>query len=226
MNPSSPAPELSEGARELLRITMESDTHHAIATNAALRYALEWLSRLHLSARASFTGLPALLKTENVPRTFLELTCKVLMCIQAELDKQYQSPIKSAEPLVTDFNRHVFQAFAETLADAAWPERSASDFNGPPLAQVAKRLSTQEEHELYRGLIRNYMGNILQDCFSAARVRENVPDLDPTTELNLRTQEGDVIAGFTMQTAMRRFHNLSPKLITSALQVALKAFSE
>jgi hypothetical protein len=70
------------------------------------------------------------------------------------------------------------------------------------------------------------MGNILQDCFSAARVRENVPDLDPTTELNLRTQEGDVIAGFTMQTAMRRFHNLSPKLITSALQVALKAFSE
>jgi len=211
---------ISEGAQELLRIVMENDRHGAIAWNAALVAALEWLERLHEASKRSFSGLETLLQRPRAPKTFLDFTCATLVCVQRELDRRYQGSARSEEPLVTDFNRHVLQALAETLADAAWPERSANEFDGPPVQQVADRLRNKVPPELYRSLIRNYLGNILQDCFAASRIREQV-DLHRATESKLRSEDADKIAGFVIQTVQSKSAAPSVKLVIEQLKAVL-----
>ena len=224
MNEPNELPEISEGARELLRITLENDRHKAIARNAALLAVLDWLERLHAASDdPSPGGLSALFRKRSTPKTFIELTCATLACVQEQLDRLYEAPTKSAEPIVTDFNRHAFQALAETLADATWPERSAKDFDGPSVNEIAKRLFAKKIPELQQSLVRNYLGNILQDSFAAARIRERVPDLDPATEMNLRSQDSESIATFVMQAAKKKAEDHPGlKLVVAELKAAIE----
>lgn len=224
MNEMNLLPEISDGARELLRISMENDRYGAIARNAALLAGFNWLARLRTTAQnESRAGQQRLFEAPKAPKTFLELACATIMSIQSDLDSLYMGQNKGDEPLVTDFNRHAFQALAETLADETWPDRRAQDFDGPPAEQVFQRLNKKSVDGIWVSYLRNYLGNILQDCFAAARIRESVPDLDAATELNLRLEDSDKIAHFVMQSAKRKSANPESRLLITELKAVLEA---
>jgi hypothetical protein len=216
-------PTPSPGALELLRITVENDRHRVIARNAALIAAFRWLTRLHETSLDSFVSLPALFGTQRIPRNLLELTCAIILRVQTDLDQQFDAgQTEGSRLLASDFNRHVFQALAETLADIAAPQRSAQDFDGPSVSQFSDRLSRMELYEVLESLIRNYLGDILQECFADARIRETVPDLEDDAELKLRSEEAAQIARFVMQTAFTQEANPGVEVILAELHATLQ----
>jgi hypothetical protein len=220
-------PTPSPGALELLRITLENDRYSVIARNAALIAAFRWLSRLHEASLDSFANLPALFGTQRTPRNLLELTCATILRLQTDLDQQFDAgQPEGSRLLASDFNRHVFQALAETLADTGAPQRSAQDFDGPPVSQLSNHLSRMELSKVLESLLRNYLGNVLQECFADARIRETVPDLEDDAELKLRSEDAAQIARFVMQIASAREARPGVEVILAELHATLQKLCE
>jgi hypothetical protein len=183
-------PVLSDGAAELLRIARENDKHRAMARNAALLKALTFTEQLIQVCRGDWRKGLAVLLGAAAPPAFVGLVSQSLRTIQREVDELFQHPPAGSQlPVVTDFNVHALQGEAQMLADFAWPRRAAEDFNGPPLAEAVERLSRVEVREAWRALLQHYLGNILQDIFASARIREGIPDLDSETEAWLRSRD-------------------------------------
>jgi hypothetical protein len=203
MSPDLEPPRLSVGALELLRIAHENDQNHAIVRNAALLATLSFTSRLFSACRTSSAAqVSKLLHVKNPPANFLALVSLSLRRIQAQLDDQFSgSATDTSLPAMTDFNVHVLQAEANVLADFAWPNRSADDFDGPPLSEVMDCLASTEISHAWKVLIQHYVGNILQDIFAAARVRETVRDLDPEAEILLRSQDARMLSEYVFEVA-------------------------
>ena len=212
-------PDLSNGALELLRIATENDRHGAMMRNAALLTAISSTGQLLTSSSAGASGIAQFLGSPNPPKHFLPLVAVLLRNIQQTLDARFDaSSEKSALPLVTDFNSHVFEAEAVTLADFAWPNRHAEDFNGPKIDVVAERLAAANIADVWRTFVQHYIGNILQDVFAAARIRETVRDLAPETEKLLRSDDAVKFATFVFDT----YEVGTPNELMSSLGKALR----
>jgi hypothetical protein len=184
-------PVLSDGAIELLRIARENDKHRAIARNVGLLHALMFTDRLVQASRANWRhDLNILFKADALPTTFVALVSLSLRTIQREVDELFARPnVKPSLPVVTDFNVHALQAQAQMLADFAWPDRTAEDFDGPPVETAVEQLKKVEVQEAWTVLVQHYVGNILQDVFAAADIRRAVPNLDDDTEELLRSED-------------------------------------
>jgi hypothetical protein len=217
-------PELSDGAQALLRIAIQNDSQNAIANNAAFFVALDWLKRLRIACQdESDDRLRLLMHSERLPDSFLEIVCTVLARIHLELNARLRdSDSTPGLPIATDFDRHVLQAFAETLADAAWPDRAAKDFDGPSTAQVRQRLKKTELAFLYRAFLRNYVGNILNDLFAATQVRQSVRDLDPDTEVKLRSEDAAILVDWVMQQTSSSDPEPEPRHLAACLASSLR----
>ena len=143
-------------------------------------------------------GLPALLGTA-APGTFVGFVSQSLRTIQREVDALFQHPPADSQlPVVTDYNVHALHGEAHMLADFAWPRRTGADFDGPPLAEAVERLRNVEVREAWRTLLQHYVGNILQDVFAGARIRDTVSDLDPRTEGWLRSRDAYDLSQFVL----------------------------
>jgi hypothetical protein len=200
------SPKISDGALVLLRIAREDDRHRAIARNAALLAVLECSKEIVEACKSGTTDdLFALTKAVVPPWSFLTLTAGILQSIYNQI------------PIVSDFNGHVLAGFAQALADIAWPMRAATDFDGPSIEEFQLRIGQQDVETLWRGTLQNYLANILQDYFASLRIRESVPDLEPTAEVDLRILDAHALADFAIQLAPRLGHPTEPAIIAFAL---------
>ncbi len=193
--------ELSKGAVELLRIACENDEHQAIANNPILIASLNFGEQLVVKCRdRSIENKLEALGIQSTPRHFLEFAGVILKHIRTQTDKQINSGKISKEiQVVNDFDRHVLQGFADSLADIIKPNRSkdqVDNFEGPSLEICLIRLAETEIEELFRTFIKNYTANILQYYFSAAHLETSVP---PKTVFSLRDNDSQAIAGYVIQ---------------------------
>jgi hypothetical protein len=196
-------PELTPGAQYLLRIARENDTHRALAKNAALLSALEFGEELMgACSKKKQAALASLLGAEKLPPNFLVITAYALHRVRERVDTRVRDGRSEPRiPVVSDFNRHVLQGFAEALADLAWPERDAQDFDGPPSNTVISRLARHDLNTLWEGTLQHYLANIFQDYFAALRIREDVTDLEPDAEAKLRSDDAFAVAKYAIQLA-------------------------
>lgn len=194
-------PELTPGAQYLLRIARENDIHRALAKNAALLAVLEFGEELmHACQEKKLAPLTSLLGAEKLPQNFLAITTAVLHRVRERMDMRVRDEEQEPRvPTVSDFNRHVLQGFAEALADLAWPERAAQDFDGPPLKSVISEIARQDLNTLRMRTLQHYLANIFQDYFAALRIREDVTDLESNAEVDLRSIDALAIATYAMQ---------------------------
>lgn len=222
MRSSSEPPELTDGAVALLRIAIENDDRRAIARNAALLLALKFIER---SVRTCASGdrdtLAALLGVESLPPRFLTLVSLSLRALQRGIDEMYASDSDSTLPVMSDFNIHVLQALALALADAAWPKRAAADFDGPGLEEVIRSLARIDSTELSRLLLQHYLGNILQDVFASARIRDQVSGLPADTEVRLRTEDARVLSRYVVAECEAQPDGVHPAGLMLVLKDAL-----
>jgi hypothetical protein len=225
-------PKISEGALLLLRHARRSDRHNAIVTNEALRAALDFSEDLIRACHANtLSALSSLLKPASPLRSFLMITALSLQHIRERLDRiAHDESHPPKAPAVIDFNRHVFQGFAQALADLAWPERSAQDFNGLSTEQDFNGpspkvfLSRMSQHDLYTlrsRMLQHYLANILEDYLAA--VREEEKDLAPDIEANVRSSDARLLAEYAMRLVERMGDKGdNPEAIIEALDNAMK----
>lgn len=205
-------PEISLGARSLLRIARTNDVHRAMARNAALLAALEFGQELmQACSESSLRPLFSLLQTKTPPKNFLAIAAATLRCIRARTDKV------TGLPAVRDFDRHVLQGFAEAVADIAWPDRDAQDFDGPSPRTFITIFSRHDLETLWTGILQNYLANIFLDYFAALRVREEVTDLGPTVESDLRLIDARQMAEHAMRIANEMGGEDDPAIVAFSL---------
>lgn len=217
MNTEDP-PRLRAGTIYLLTVARENDRHRALERNAALLMVLEFgRDLIRVCKQKETTDLSRLLRATPPPENFLMMTAAALHEIRRRMDEYVHgdSPHASA---VRDFDRHALQGFAEALADLTWPERKASDFDGPASAVFISRMSQHTLDALWLSTLQNYLANIFQDYFAALRIRENVRDLDETTEVDLRLVDARLLAERAMKlyAAMKGDDN-EPEILALAL---------
>lgn len=231
MSNSEELPQISDGARVLLRIARERDKHRAMAQNLALILSLNFSEDLLQVCFAHGTDLASLLGSKFPLQNFLQISAASINAIREQIDCTYglnrrklaelpQLPrarfklhtlqgILEKRPdgkvlVMSDFNRHVLQAFAETLADVTWPDREVQDgddqdFEGPATDLFVSRMARHNLETIWLTMIQNYLGNILQDYFVGLRVRDRNRNLDPSTELSLRRDDALTLARQVMQ---------------------------
>lgn len=222
--PSSPKPpELTDGAVALLRIALENDGRHAIARNAALLLALKFVERLLRACESGGSdALAALLGVKSLPTTLLSVVSLSLRSIQRSIDEMFSSNADTTLPVMSDFNVHVLQALALALADATWPNRAADDFDGPRLDNVIRSLAQTDSAQLSRLLLEHYVGNILQDVFAAARIRDQVSGLAADTEVRLRSDDARTLSRYVVAECEAQPDGVHPAGLMLALRDALR----
>ncbi|MDT4897399.1 MAG: hypothetical protein QOH25_2476 [Acidobacteriota bacterium] len=217
-------PEISPGALYLLRTARNNDSEQALTNNAALFAVLEFGEKLMRVCREqNLPGLFALAKTKTPPQTFLVLTAAILHRVQEILGEPSHATEDEPEvPVFTDFNDYVLQGFAQALADLAWPERSARDFDGPLPETFLARISRHDVNALWTYTLQHYIANIFQAYFAALRFRERNPDLDPLTEIELRSWDARDLAEYAMRLAAASSGDKAdPKIVLSSLDKAI-----
>lgn len=216
---NSEPPSLSNGALELLRIAAENDKYGAMMRNACLLTAISSTGQLLASSSGGPREIARVLRVPSPPECFVSFVALLLRNIQQTLDDRFgNTSEKSAFPLVTDFNSHVFEAEALTLADLVWPDRHAEDFDGPKIDIVAKRLVAANQIDVWRSFVQHYVGNILQDVFAAARIRETVRNLPPETEQQLRSDDAKKFSAFVFDA----YDVNTPEVLMNSLGKALR----
>jgi hypothetical protein len=205
-----------------------------MANNAALIVVLRFSAELILACRTnSLPALSSFLETESPPRSFLAITSFSLRRIRERLESYpYEESQTAKAPNVSEFNRHVLQGFAQALADLAWPERSAQDFdgvsqeqdfNGPPAETVLSRLSRHELSTLQSGILQHYLANIFQHVFVDLSVRDNVRGLDPSLEADLRLSDARGLVEYAMQLAEEMGEDRAePEIVAFSLDQAIE----
>ena len=215
-------PGLRAGTIYLLTVARENDQHRALERNAALLMVLAFGKELiRVCKQDGLEGLFLLLGATPPPQNFLMITAAALHEIRRRMDEYVHGDSPQASP-VRDFDRHALQGFAETLADLAWPERNARDFDGPESAVFVSKMSQHSLDALWLSTLQNYMANIFQDYFAALRIRENVRDLDETTEVDLRLVDARLLAEHAMKlyAAMKGDDN-EPEILALAFYQAI-----
>jgi hypothetical protein len=196
---------LSEGALYLLEIARENDRLGALEKNAAFVKALELgQDMLQVCKKQGIEGLCSLLGGIPPPQNFLMITAAALHEIRRRAEEYLKGEVTTASA-VRDFDRHALQGFAEALADLAWTNRKASDFDGPDASAVVESLKQTQLRMMWLYTIQHYMADIFQDNFAALRMREMVPELDPATEVDLRLVDARRLA----EHAMWKFQEIS-----------------
>jgi hypothetical protein len=220
--------EISEGALALLRIAKENDSYGALAKNAALLTVLEFAQTLLSVAQEENDGkLKRLLAVAELPSCFVKFVAACLRSVRDQQEKRFRDKAdRDGVLFVTDFDRHALQAFAETMAELVWAERRADDFDGPRLHVVIGRLKKRAMGEVWFGIVRNYIGNLLQHYFSAARIREQVRNLPVATESDLRLVEASRVAEYAQELAAGTDTIRSAMGVINSLDLAVTRFIE
>jgi len=215
-------PHLSPGSIYLLTVARENDRHRALERNAALLTVLEFGKDLITFCKQGEAGaLSRLLHVTSAPKNFLLITAAALHEIRRRLDEYLQGDAPHASP-VRDFDRHALQGFAEALADLAWPERNASDFDGPTSSVFIARISRHNLEEMWRSTLQHYIANIFQDYFAALRIRENVRDVDEAAEVDLRLVDARILIDYVMRLyGPMKTENNEPEMLALALHQAI-----
>ncbi len=189
---------LSDGALYLLEVAQENDRLGALEKNAAFVKTLELgQDMLEVCKKQGMEGLFSLLGGIPPPQNFLMITAAALHEIRRRAEEYLKGEVTVASA-VRDFDRHALQGFAEALADLAWTNRKASDFEGPGANAVVESLKQTQLRTMWLYTIQHYLADIFQDNFAALRMREMVPELDPATEVDLRMVDARRLAEHAM----------------------------
>lgn len=181
--------DISKGATTLLAIAQENDRQKKIATNAALQATLDCASKLpELCARRDRADILELLDRSEIPGTWFEFCVALVAALESRVEKM-KNTRDSGFSLRTDFDRSVYLALGQAIAEATKRVRKA---------RLTLELSTEETFdclgeltgaELQQFVIKNYIGNILQELFDACKVRLRTRGLPADTERNLREKD-------------------------------------
>jgi hypothetical protein len=202
MNSSALPLPLQDGPRQLLRLASVNDKHGVLANNPMLRRMMRLLADLqqypiHDSVTRQKT-LQNWLGQATIPTHFLGFTALLLRQIQVEVNEQVQATDKPVVPYVSDYDGFVLHAFAETVADILWPDRTADtqsqSFTGPAFPGCLKQFVNKPLQLVWGRFIKNYVGNILQHYFETSRIRYNNADLPIELEENLRNHDAAQLA--------------------------------
>lgn len=219
-------PDISEGALELLRIARANDKHDALANNAALLAVLEFAqSLLSVVRKQDDSAIRRLLGLDELPSCFVEFVAACLRGIHDQLERRFEDgDDRTGILFIADFDRPAMQAFAQTMAELIWIERLGVDFDGPRINVVFKRLSEQTLEDFWFETVKNYVGNLLQYYFSAARIREQVRNLPVTTERDLRMIEAAHVAECAQKLVAETDETQNARHIMGSLDRALNYY--
>jgi hypothetical protein len=185
---------LSTGAVALLAIAQENDRHKRIATNAALRISLEYVKRLQqLCARKDDQGVRQLLNGREIPEKWFEFCVASVDAIESKIQQSKDSG-KSGFSVQTDFDRSVYMALGQTLSEVVREHRRSRLSLEVGSIEMMAALSQRSGLQVQELLIKNYVGNILQDLFDACKVRLTANGLARDTELKLREKDAELVA--------------------------------
>lgn len=215
-------PEISKVALALLQVAHEDDAHRAIAKNATLIATLEFgFDLIRVCHQRNLHALFSQLETPISPQSFLAITVASLSRIRDRADKHLSGSRKA--PAVGDYNRPVLQGFALALADLAWPERAAKDFDGPSPEEFLSRIAQYDLGALWLATFQHYVANILQEYFAALpqRTQEIIRKRDPDTEVNLRLSDAFVVAEYAIALAKDMGEETSPAIAAFSLDQAI-----
>ncbi|MFZ5497036.1 MAG: hypothetical protein ACOZE5_17090 [Verrucomicrobiota bacterium] len=173
------------GTRALFRILRENDAHRAMFRNTGWWAALAGIIRVRrdpdiLMRPTSSAGA--------APACFLEWVTVALMEFRARQAAE-SPPERLGARFVSDFDVHAFQAVASAFAEICWPDRRGLGLAGPTVATCTTRLGSVTEANAGWLVAQHYVGNLLQWCFSDAKIRQQVRTLPLETETELRTIE-------------------------------------
>lgn len=193
-------PTLSEGALSLLEVARENDRHGALEKNAALLMVLTFGKELlDACQREDLNRFHSLLGLTSAPQKFLMITAAALHEVRRRVDHYLHRTTAPLASPVRDFDRHALQGFADALAHLTWPNRNATDFDGPTTDEFVSRMRRHELSTLWFSVVQHYLANIFLDYFTALEVREQVPELAPSTEVDLRLVDARLLAEHAMK---------------------------
>jgi hypothetical protein len=164
-----------------------------VSESAALRYAFEICGALPHAARAFDTGDETLLVWMDAvaPPPHLFAFCGWLADgIHRRICDRHATLRPKPSDATTDFDHAAYLAIGQTLAGLM----GMAGGTGPRFAQIVERVSLARGRALQEHLMRNYIGNILQDYFDQAQIRLQHPNLPDTTEPELRSVDAELIA--------------------------------
>ena len=184
--------EPSPGATTLLTIALENDSKQQLCRNYAFVTSLEFVRELPATLRArSVTGLLRKIDAPTAVDSFLGFCAAILNFIDREVESA--KPVGNEWTAVSDFDHGVYLALAQTLSETTQAKTREKGLE-PNLDEAIQRLGEVTPAVLQELLIKNYLGNLLQDTFDACKVRLNVPGLPEDTEQNLRQEDAAGIA--------------------------------
>ena len=163
-----------------------------LASNAALRYAIEYAGALPSIGPdpSSNATVRRWIDTDAPPRDLFEFTGRFLDSIDQRVRGRHAKLTRAEGDAATMFDRAALLALGQTILGAGGMQAA----NATTVSDAFRRLSAFPPRELQRRLIENYLGNILHDFFDAAEVRAEFPRLPVDTENELRIHHGRAIA--------------------------------
>jgi len=183
---------IDPGAKKLLAIAAVNDKANRLFDNTALTNGLQALSRLHeLSFKEETDSIIEWLRLpkQEEKTFFIQLTAAFLRAIQP-------NAYKDASVNGSDYDHFVLMAAAETLSEIMWQDKRESDISGPVLKECLEEYGFQELGIILQVFTKNYIGNILQYLFEAAKIRVINPNLAPETETELKEVDAVAISSY------------------------------
>jgi len=185
---------MSRGAITLLAIAQENDRHKKIADNEALRAALEYVARLVvLCSKENVSGVRSLLGLRELPANWFGFCVAIVDAIESRIDTLAHGD-SDGWSARTDFDRSVFLAIGQSIGDLLREYRGERLTLDVKTDSVLVALRQATSIHLQRLLIRNYVGNILQELFDTCKIRLSAPGLSKDTEQNLRERDAQALA--------------------------------
>lgn len=193
--------DISRGATTLLAIAQENDRHKKIAANTALEVSLDCVRELPaLCANRDRSKICELLGRPDIPPSWFEFCVALVAAIESRVEKAKDSR-NGGYSLRTDFDRSVYLALGQAIAEATKAVSKARLTLELSTAETFDSLGRWSGTELQKLLIKNYVGNILQELFDACKVRLRTAGLPADTERNLREKDADVVMDSVFESA-------------------------
>lgn len=165
----------------------------ALVENAALRIGLDWVGAIPRAA-SDQSNNEALLKLWigylPAPRSAFEIAAHLVDGIDRVVRARHPSIRIQFQSEPSKFDQHVFIAVGQTICRAV-------DFHagtGPSAVEAWKILAKQNPRVLQRRLLRNYIGNVLQEYFDASEIRAAHYKIPKSEEEALRTEDAEDLA--------------------------------
>ena len=211
---------ISRGAVTLLAIAQENDKYKKIADNEALRSALAFFAQLpDLCSRQNKKDLLTKLDISNLPAAWFNFCVAAVNALDVGIERRVDGKSENWS-LRTDFDRNVYLAVGQSIGEIVGAHRKSLDF---PTGELLGSLAKVPPVHLQELLIKNYIGNILQELFDSCKVRLKKRGLAEDTELNLRKEDAHKLAAALFAQQLRNRSAIDIEGLLQSLKSTLES---